>query len=320
MTSLVPSSPPSARPQSSTSALIGEGSAGAAALHMMNLHAEPLSRALRKAVPFFSRRGVEVRPELAKVVPAQDLGDQLTAPGYVAPLVTAPGGTRAALGFDGDAIAFLLEGSLGGDGSMLPELSPTGLSVAQHAFIARLAQSVVACLSTTLSDQLGLSLEPLPRSSGDAAGGAFITLPLRLFDPGADDPTAPVGQVVLAISKHALLALRDHRQTARSHPDERVVAALRHTEVEVVAELGRIALPLAALTRLRPGDTLRLAVPVEGGTVDVRVEDQVLFRGRPTTSGSQLAVRVLSGDQAPSPSMPPAIITPAPASVKPARA
>ena len=68
------------------------------------------------------------------------------------------------------------------------------------------------------------------------------------------------------------------------------------------------------------GDTLRLAVPVEGGTVDVRVEDQVLFRGRPTTSGSQLAVRVLSGDQAPSPSMPPAIITPAPASVKPARA
>ena len=284
---------------------------------MMNLHAEPLGRAVRKAVPFFSRRGVEVRAEPAKVVPAQELADQLRAPAYVAPLVTAPGGTRGALGFDGDAIAFLLEGSLGGDGSMLPELSPSGLSVAQHAFIARLAQSVVTCLSTTLDAELGLTLEALPRASGDAVGGAFATLPLDLYDPGSDDPTSPAGRIVLAISKHALLALREHRQCARAHPDERVVAVLRRTEVDVVAELGRIALPLSALTRLRPGDTLRLAVPVEGGTVDVRVEDQVLFRGRPTTIGSQLAVRVLTGDQTCSPSLPPAIITPAPASVTP---
>jgi flagellar motor switch protein FliM len=301
MTSLVPSIAPIPR----SGPLVGEASAAPASLHAMADQGTALSRSLRKAVPFFSRRGVVVSAESPKVMFAPDVVEALTRPGYVAPLVAEPGGTRAALGFDGPAIAFLLEGSLGGDGSMIPELDEEGLSVAQLAFIARLAQGVANTLSTTLSEATGVKLTPLPKSTGDAAGGALVTMTFGLFDPNAENPDEPVGRILLAISKHALLTTK-HRRDPRLEPDERVVSALKRTEVDVIAELGRVMLPLSDVARLLPGDVLRLGIPVEGGTIDVRVDGHVLFSGRPTTCGSQLAVRIEGNEPIPQPASLPA--------------
>ncbi|MCA9625835.1 MAG: FliM/FliN family flagellar motor switch protein, partial [Myxococcales bacterium] len=250
---------------------------------------------------FFARRGVRIRHDLPRLVRASELTSMCTAPCYLAPLAAEPGGTRAALIVDGPAIAFLLEGSLGGDGSAVPELSPKGLSVAQHAFIARLSKGLVGVVSSALNDAIGLRLSPLPRTGDERGAGAFIALPMEILDPSADDPDQPVGTVTLALSKLALLAAGARREKPRHHPDERVVRALERTELDVVVELGRIRLPLMQVARLMPGDTLRLAVPVEDGKVDVRIDDKTLFRARPTTSGSQLAVRLLD-DARPEPS------------------
>ena len=60
----------------------------------------------------------------------------------------------------------------------------------------------------------------------------------------------------------------------------------------MVAELGRVPMSLGDLGLLQVGDTLRVPVAVNGA-VDVRVEDVPLFKGRPTTAGSQLAVRLI---------------------------
>jgi flagellar motor switch protein FliM len=201
-------------------------------------------------------------------------------------LATDPGGWRAALVIDANATSFLMEGALGGDGSSLPELSSKGLSGAQAAIIGRVADRIATAFSSVLVESTRFGFTKLPSTTEGPPGGALLaSLGLGLGEH------SEYGTLTLLLAKEALLGTAAAPAAREAPVDPRVIGTLVGVELELVVELGRLSMTLGALSALRAGDTLLLDVPVDG-TVAVRVGDQNLLTGRPTTSGSRLAVRV----------------------------
>lgn len=297
------------RPAESLMRVTREGG-GEAAVETMLRTAPHVASGVRRAIPFLGRRGIVVTHGTPSLINSRDLGEGLTKPRYIVQCAVEPGGARAALCFDGPAIGFLVEGALGGDGSDPPTLHEKGLSAPQKAFMARLGEQIVFCISTATTNGVGLGLTTLPPGAGEkSAGGPMVILPLSFEarksagddeedDFGFDDDegeegeqeAAQIGEMVLAISKHALYSARAINSDATINP--RIAATLAQVEVMMVGELGRITMTLGEMMMLAPGDTLRLDVPVNG-TVDVRMGEQVLFRAHPTTAGSQLALQLV---------------------------
>lgn len=304
--------------------LISVTSEGGSALAEETLRraAPSIASGVRRAVPFLGRRRATAVAGSPKTLRASAFGKDLDDPYYVCSLAAEPGGSRAMLALDAHAIAFLLEGMLGGDGSDTPKLAKKGLSAPQRAFIDRIVTNVVSSVSGSLQKVLGLSLTKLPALGNEiSADGVVVELPIEFHDatpkaveskkefslddfdvpsmrggrpssPGGAEEANVLGTMFLAISKTALNAARAANLTKKlERVDPRIAATMRAVEVNVVAELGRIRLSLGDLSRLQVGDTLRLDVPVDGD-VEVRVEEQALFRGQPTTHGSQLAIQV----------------------------
>ncbi|MBI4952587.1 MAG: FliM/FliN family flagellar motor switch protein [Myxococcales bacterium] len=258
-----------------------------------------LAHSARRAVPFLTRRRFLLAPREAELLSAAELPLSLEAPAYVAPLAAEPGGSRAALGIDGRAVAFLLEGALGGTAPPAAGLGATSLTGAQRALITQLASDVVAAISPALERGAGLRLNLLPESFGlRGQSASFVALPLELVSE-SDGDAQSMGRVVVAVSKHALVGAR-----AACAPDAdrvaegRVARVLDNVEVELVAELGRVPTTLSRLTALRVGEVLRTDTRTSSPVV-VRVDDRVVFRAHPTTSGTQLAVRVVAPAEVP---------------------
>ncbi len=257
-----------------------------AALGFIDRHAAELAAALRRGVPFLGRRGVPIVPAPAEAITLAALAAELAPPSFSVLLATDPGGSRGALFVDAGACAFLLDGSLGGDGSQPPTLDAATLSPAQSALLARVAEGMVQAESSALGTIAGFRLLRLPHTPGATPADApAIALRLALGEDGA------FGTVVLALGRDALLASGATQAARREAIEPRVAATLEDVELEVVAELGRVRMRLGALSALRVGDILDLDVPV-GGVVKVRVGNRFLLDGHPTTSGTQVAIRV----------------------------
>ena len=290
-----------------------------AALETMRRAGDPLAIALRRAVPFLTRRGIAIKPGAPYVVNSNELESELTAPVYLANLASEPGGARAAICLDSHAISFLLEGSLGGDGSDPPKLNPKGLTAPQLAFMDRVFTNIMKCCAETIERSIGLNVKYLPRAQGQrSAGATLVVLPLDFVDEAAleeDDDTdvfgpdntddasddeaeaesaTSQGRMLVGLSKNALnraRAAHDRRQSTQP-VDDRIAATIREVDVDVVAELGRLSLTIGKLMALKVGDTLRLDVPVNGHII-LRIDEEVLFRGQPTTTGTQLAIQIV---------------------------
>ena len=251
-----------------------------------------LGVALRRAVPFLGRRGVPVTLSYARTVPVAELLEGLPRPIHVTHLVPSPGGARGAMLLDAGAIAMFLEGVLGGDGRVLPELNPAGLSAPQAALMSGLATAIVKGFSDALWPSLGVRLEcRAPETEEATAEAAPVACVLEF---GAET----VGRAILLLPKEILLATSSQPEPASPPPaDPCIVAVLAGVELTLVAELGRMQMKLRDLTNLKVGDTINLNVPVSG-TVSVRANGRELLRGRPTTSGGQIAVKITRGHEA----------------------
>jgi flagellar motor switch protein FliM len=252
----------------------------------LDIHAHDLGAALRRAVPFFVRRGIQVAAGPGTAASLSTVVGDLAAPSYVLHLATDPGGFRSAIVIDATANAFLLDGALGGDGSKPPDLDVKGLSGPQSALVGRIAQRVAETFSTALSGSAGFGFTRLPPSAGGPPPDTqFAALKLALGDEGAR------GTLMLLVSKEALHA-GTQTPAARATPvDPRIASTMQEVEIDLVVELGRIRMSLGDISALRVGDMLKLDVPLDG-TVLVRSGGQPLLEAFPTTSGSRLAVRI----------------------------
>ncbi len=258
------------------------------ALSVLERERRDLETALRRAVPFFARRGLEVRCGPVQLMPIAELRASLTTPQHLVELVTQPGGSRGALIFDGVAASLILDGVLGGDGRSLPELNPEGLSGAQAAVISRISEQILATFSDVLSVRAGMRLSRLTGHAVDVLGETPPAV--CVLEVGPPDTAA---RIALAIAKDALVGelaqLPSH--VDKDAVDPRIARSLLEAPLELVAELARIQMKLEDVLSLRVGDTLDVGLHVEG-LVSVRAGDRLVLRGTPTRAGGQLAIRV----------------------------
>jgi flagellar motor switch protein FliM len=247
-----------------------------------------LVAALRRAVPFLSRRGVPITLCHARAMPIADLLESLERPIHVAHLVTKPGQAAGALLLDAGAVALFLDGVLGGDGQSLPTLNPSGLSAPQTALMAGLSNNIVRAFSATLEESIGLGLELREASLEQAqVESAPIACVLELGEG------TRVGRIALLLAKEPLLTeAPDTEPTSAPARDERIAGVLENVELLLIAELGRVLMRVGDIAALAVGDTLRLDVPVSG-LVSVSANGHELMRGRPTTSAGRIAVKVV---------------------------
>jgi flagellar motor switch protein FliM len=245
-----------------------------------------LASALRRAMPFLSARGATVNLLFSRVSSIGELVADLPRPIHATRLVLGRGGAGAIV-MDAGAISTVLDGVLGGDGRSPPRLEGSGLTSAQVALVARIVEDIVRAFSDVLDRKFGITLRAIAPDADDAA---TEDAPVACsFELGGG---SEVGRVALLLPKEALVAAADARPNRPQKADPRVLAVVEQVELEIVAELARVKMTLGQLSRLKVGDVIRLETPV-GGKVVVRADGRVLLRGHPTTSGGQIAVRVV---------------------------
>ena len=272
-------------------ALSVPGGRGRAACARVAGLAPELANALRRAVPFLARKRVVLRAEQTLCVPFAQLASDETiahATAFAARTVTASAGTRSNTSiasaasvrglvlFDDAALARILDGVLGGDGGATASSGrPTS---AQSALASRVAASILKALGDVMAARLGLVVEPT--TSKDVDAGAAVVLPLAIEGGG---------RVLLAFPLSAIA--RDEESTEPAHVDSGLAAAMTEVELDVVAELGKVRLPLEAIARLAVGDVIRLSLPLDE-RARVCAGGATLFHGRPTASGHVVAVAI----------------------------
>ncbi|HZU84357.1 MAG TPA: FliM/FliN family flagellar motor switch protein [Polyangiaceae bacterium] len=243
--------------------------------------------ALRRAMPFLVRHGAQVALCFARAIPVGELLAELPRPIHAVHLTMTPGGAHGAIVLDAGAIAMILDGVLGGDGSSPPALDGSGLTPPQVALVSRVLDGVVRSFSEVFARRFGVSLQATA-PDGDAASSEAAPVACS-FEIGAG---SNLGRVVLLVAKEALLgAAEDRQDPGHAAADPRVAGVVEQVELEFVAELARLRVTLGQLANLRVGDTIRLDVPV-GGTVNLRAEGRVVLRGHPTTNAGQIAIRI----------------------------
>jgi flagellar motor switch protein FliM len=271
-------------------ALLGEAVENGAqkrALSSLDDRGESIAAAIRRSVPVFIRKGIEVAVEPTKVGKARDLYDELQGPVFYVPLVTDPGGSRAMLCYEGAAAGFLLEAALGALIDETAEVEvPTALTGPQVAVLNRLTDSVVKAVSDALAG-VGLRLRRLPPAPVPDNDGELAALTFSIAR--REDR-----RVLLAISRDALASagITGFQPASRKpNTDNRVARVLSQVELDLVVELGRVRRTLAMIDGLRVGDVLRLDAPARE-PLSVRVQGRPILRAQPTVSGTQLAVQV----------------------------
>lgn len=246
----------------------------------------PLENAIRRSLPYLARRKVTITSEPPRPALEAEVMESLKRPFHVTPLrVSGSARTSGGLALDGNAIAHGLDGMLGGGGGEVAALDPAGLTSAQSALATRLARGLVAAFS----DVLGAAGTPIEISTDGGArgpqGAVLVACAIRIGD--GDD----AGTIVILVPA-AAVAVGGSVDVARDDADPAMHAAVVEAELEVVAELGRVRLPLSRLVSLSVGDVIRLPLAVDS-MARLHVGGRALFEGKPTTRGSQIAIEVV---------------------------
>lgn len=245
-----------------------------------------LENAIRRSLPYLARRKVTITSEPPRPALEAEVMESLKRPFHVTPLrVSGSARTSGGLALDGNAIAHGLDGMLGGGGGEVAALDPAGLTSAQSALATRLARGLVAAFS----DVLGAAGTPIEISTDGGArgpqGAVLVACAIRIGD--GDD----AGTIVILVPA-AAVAVGGSVDVARDDADPAMHAAVVEAELEVVAELGRVRLPLSRLVSLSVGDVIRLPLAVDS-MARLHVGGRALFEGKPTTRGSQIAIEVV---------------------------
>lgn len=259
-------------------ALSVPGGRGRAACARVAELSSDLATALRRGVPFLARRRVAVTAELPRCVSFADLALDMTIVHASAFVVRSSRTTGASLRglilIDEAALARILDGVLGGEG--VSTLGSASLTSAQNALASRVSSAMLRSFGDVLATRLKLTVEPTAAKEIQAGSAVLVTLALE----GG-------GRILVALPLSAVGA--DEPATESEHVDSGIAAAMTEVEIDIIAELGKVRLPLQTIAGLQVGDVVRLSLPLDE-RARVCAGGAVLFHGRPTASGEVVAV------------------------------
>ncbi|MFO0676833.1 MAG: FliM/FliN family flagellar motor switch protein [Polyangiaceae bacterium] len=271
--------------------LSAEGPRGERACARLAEHGPALASAIRRAIPSLVRRGIQVTFSGVRSTSQSSLFAELHGPTHVTPFNVRSATHVGAFIFDIEAIDATIDGVLGGKGHVATT-TRTRLSAAQRAFMSRIGSGVLDACSETWIAREGIPLvvsgKELARSLDDA------TVVVASFEFGEEGSG---GKVLVAFPRDALTDAQAGQDTSVDDSDPRISSVVEAVEVELVAELGRIRMPLSELERMTVGSTFVVGTPV-GGVVSVRVRDREILTAEPTTESGHIALRVRSASAA----------------------
>ena len=233
--------------------------------------------ALRRVLPFLTRKRVGVVAAPPRTALFADLGS--TVPNIAFKMAFDAGPSRApgVLAIDAAGLSRILDGVLGGGDADPPALEPGSLSSAQSALAGRVSEGILRAFGEALRSRLGLTIGATTAATPTDAGvGAVLTFSL-----------AGGGVIAIAVP----LSVLGEAHAAAESGDARIAAALVDVDVDVIAELGKVRLPLSALSALAVGDVVQLSLSLDE-RARVCAGGVVLFHGRPTASGVTIGIAI----------------------------
>jgi flagellar motor switch protein FliM len=233
--------------------------------------------ALRRVLPFLTRKRVGVVAAPPRTALFADLASAVPNIAFTMAFVAGASRAPGVLAIDAAGLSRILDGVLGGGDADPSVLEAGSLSSAQSALAGRVSEGILRAFGEAVRSRLGLTIEATAAATPTQAGvGAVLTLAL-----------AGGGVVALAIP---LSVLGDGQAVVESS-DGRIAAVMVDVEVDVIAELGKVRLPLSALAALAVGDIVQLSLPLDE-RARICVGGALLFRGRPTSSGATVAIAI----------------------------
>jgi flagellar motor switch protein FliM len=260
-----------------------------AAMTSMERIGTAFARYARRSLPFLARHHARIMPALVELVPTtmESLSGE-GGPRFSVLLGGEDGTVRASVTLAAEAVAIVIEGALGGGGQLPPAPLSAELTPAQRALLTRVGRSLALDLATAIREESKLVLVPLPlETPHPTTGGDSLKLPCHI--EGMQTPAV----IEIATNAEALeAAARQQGQGPDSAPaDPRLAEALREVPLDVVAELGTIAIGLRRILGWRVGDVVRLRTATDE-SVAVLVGGIKKFEGAPILSRGQLAIEI----------------------------
>ena len=247
--------------------------------------ASDLASALKRVLPFLTRKRVAVVAAPARTALFAELATAIPKLTFTMAVACGPNRTGGVIALDAFGAARLLDGTLGG-GDVDPNAEEnTQLSSAQSALAGRVVENVLKGFAEALKSRLGLVIEAMPGTATTTAGAAAIVT-LNLAGGGA---------VSLALP----LSVLDDSPAVADPKDTGMADAMIDVEVDVIAELGKVRLPLSRIAGLAVGDIVQLSLPLDE-RARVSAGGAVLFRGKPKSAGASIGIEI----DAPRTSMP----------------
>ena len=249
------------------------------------LEQKALESAVKRTLPHLARRKVPVTAGAPRPLLRGELAESVKRPFHVTTLDVGTGSRAAgALVLDANAIAHGMDGMLGSGQGDVPPLDPAGLSPAQVALAARLSRSFVNAFDEVLT-KVGAPLSPVEKEgAGSTQAGVLVACEVRI----GEGETQGCITVVIPVS---CVAADEGEAAPAEEVCSEMQVAVGGVELDVVAELGRVKLPLARVAGLKVGDMLRLPLNVDA-PLRVQVGGKSLFAGKPSTAGTQIAIEV----------------------------
>jgi len=261
--------------QNRIEALSVPGGRGRAACARIAEFTGDLATALRRSVPFLARKRVGITADEPRCVSFAHLAADATIVHAVAFTIGGSGSSsRGLVLLDEVALARMLDGVLGGGGEN-SSLGSATLTSAQLALASRVSGGILKAFSEVLTAKLGVEVKPT--TNKEIEPGAAVVAALAL-DAG--------GKIFIALP---ISAVQTSEATVAEAINSGIANAMREVAVDIVAELGKVRLPLEAIANLKVGDVLRLTLPLDE-RARVCAGGAMLFQGRPTASGEVVAV------------------------------
>jgi flagellar motor switch protein FliM len=232
--------------------------------------------ALRRALPFLARKRVAVVAAPPRTTLFTEIGTAIPNLAFSTAFMTSRG-NRGLLAMDAAGIGRVLDGVLGGGDAPEGDAFDGPLSSAQIALASKVCGGLLTAFAGALRSQLNIEIEATPLPVGTPETGACASLAFTM---------AGGGLVVLGLP---LSVLSEGESTTES--DGAMAAAMEDVEIDVVAELGKVRVPLSTLSSLAVGDVLQLPLSLDD-RARVCAGGAVLFRGRPTAIGLTIGVAI----------------------------